>query len=186
MSGAAAALFSAGGRHVLSEGAKVAVRATAEAGANKMLGGGARGIVSFVAKRLSGGAVRGALGEAAGAAAASSAKELAKSTTREVAKAAGKQVFRGVGRAAGLGFVLDGAIAGVEAVVAYRAGTVSREQAAKHVAKEATTGALATGAGVLLGAGLVALTGPVSVPTLVVVGAAGSLGAKSLFRRILR
>lgn len=56
--------------------------------------------------------------------------------------------------------------------------------AATYVAKEAATGAIATGAGVLLGAGFVALTGAMAAPVVFAVGALGSIGMKKLLRRV--
>ena len=99
------------------------------------------------------------------------------------ARAAGKEILKGASKAAGLGLVIDGAVASVEAVVAVRSGSMDRKSAAEYVAKEAATGAVATGAGVLLGAGLVALTGGVAAPVVFAVGAIGSIGTKRLLRR---
>ena len=59
---------------------------------------------------------------------------------------------------------------------------MDRNEAVKHVAKEATTGAIATGAGVLLGTGLVVLTGGVAAPVAFAVGAIGSIGAKRVLK----
>ena len=82
--------------------------------------------------------------------------------------------------------MLDGAVAGVEAIIAVRNGSTDKKSAVIHVAKEATTGAIATGAGVLLGAGLVALTGGIAAPVVFAVGALGSIGTKRLLRRVVR
>ena len=79
--------------------------------------------------------------------------------------------------------MVDGAFATVESVVRVRAGTMDKNEAVSHVVKEAATGAAATGAGVLLGAGLVALTGGVAAPVVFAVGALGSIGAKRALRR---
>jgi hypothetical protein len=99
------------------------------------------------------------------------------------ARLAARRIATGAGKAAGIGFVLDGAIATVEGVIAVRNGSMDVDGAMKHVAKEATTGAVATGAGVLLGAGLVALTGGVAAPVAFAVGAVGAIGTK---RALLR
>ena len=96
---------------------------------------------------------------------------------------AAKQVLKGAGKAAGIGFVIDGAVAGFEAIVALRNGSTDRKTAIRHVATEATTGAIATGTGVLIGASLVALTGGIAAPVVFAVGAVGSIGTKRLLRR---
>ena len=82
--------------------------------------------------------------------------------------------------------MIDGAVASFEAIVAVRNGSSDKKTAVKHVAKEATTGAIARGAGVLLGAGLVALTGGIAAPVVFAVGALGSIGTKRLLRRLVR
>lgn len=185
------ALFEAGGKHVLSASAQKAVRQVAERGASRAIaiatGPVLEGAASLAGKPLA------TLGTKAGAAlslkstvAASATKELAKGAGKHAMRMAGKEVLKGAGKAAGIGFVLDGAIAGFEAVVAVRNGSSDKKTAAKYVAKEATTGALATGAGVLLGAGLVALTGGIAAPVVFAVGAIGSIGTKQLLRRIVK
>jgi hypothetical protein len=198
-------LFEGGGRHVLSATAQRAVREVAERGASRALAiaagpvlesAAALGAPTLVAaagrelvKGASSEAVRAAGAEVARAAGAEVAraagKQVARAAGGQLARAAGAQVLRGAGKAAGVGFLLDGAIAGFEAVVAVRNGSSDRASAVKHVAREATTGALATGAGVLLGAGLVALTGGVATPVVFAVGAVGSLAAKQVLRRVV-
>ncbi len=121
----------------------------------------------------------------ASAAPVTAAREVARSVGANAVRVAGKELLKGAGKAAGIGFLFDGAVAGFEAVVAVRNGSSDRASAVKHVAKEATTGAVATGAGVLLGAGLVALTGGVAAPVVFAVGAIGSIGAKQLLRRVI-
>jgi len=166
--GAATAIFEAGGKRVLSESSRSAVRAIAEKGAERAL--------AIAAVPLLPAAIQPAELLASGArATAAVAKGTARAAVREIAKGAGK--------AAGIGFVVDGAFATVESVVRVRAGTMDKNEAVSHVVKEAATGAAATGAGVLLGAGLVALTGGVAAPVVFAVGALGSIGAKRALRR---
>jgi hypothetical protein len=166
------ALFEAGGKLLLDQSAKDLVRGAAERTAASALAvatGPLLGPAAEIAKRpiellaTTGKAVR-AVGPAA-------------------ARAAGVELLKGAGKAAGVGMVIDGAVAGVEAAPAVRAGTMDRRGAAVHVATEAATGAVATGTGVLLGAGLVALTGGAAAPVVFAVGALGSIGTKRLLRR---
>lgn len=185
-----AALFEAGGKHVLSASAQKAVREAAERGASRAIAMATSPVLQGAADLA--GKPLAALGTKAGAAmgwkssvAATATKELAKGAGRQALRMAGKEVLKGAGKAAGIGFVLDGAVAGFEAVVAVRNGSTDKATAVKHVAKEATTGALATGAGVLLGAGLVALTGGAAAPVVFAVGAVGSIGTKRLLRRLV-
>ncbi|MDB4939017.1 MAG: hypothetical protein JWP87_5989 [Labilithrix sp.] len=177
-----AALFEAGGKHVLSEGAKRAVREVAERGASRAIqmttGPILESAGSLAAKPIL------ALSSKVGSASATTT--LAKGVGAQAMRMAGKQVLKGAGKAAGIGFVLDGAFAAFEAVIAVRNGSSDKKTAALHVAKEATTGAIATGAGVLLGAGLVALTGGIAAPVVFAVGALGSIGTKRLLRRVVR
>ncbi len=156
---AAAALYEAGGSAVLTPSLQAAVRTSAERVAGNVLGEGATMIARDAGAKLLGG-----VGSA-------------------VVRSAGKQILKGTGKAAGIGFAIDGAFAAYDAVRALRAGEITRKQAFAHVGKEAATGALATAAGTLACVGLVALTGPLSIPALVVCGAGASLGAKTALRR---
>lgn len=169
LAGSGLALFEAGGKHILGAGAQKLVRDAAEKGAS-------RAVAAVVAPVLGAGAEAPILSLAIGA------KETAKSIAKQSVRAAGSQVLRGAGRAAGIGFVIDGAVAGVEAGIGYRNGTLDRRAAVTHVATEAATGAVATATGVLLGAGLVALTGGVAAPVVFAVGAFGTMGTKKLLR----
>ena len=167
------ALFEAGGKLLLDEGVKSAIRRAAEHGAESALAlaaGPLLGPTQMLMKKpiamlANGGKAARAIGPV-------------------VARAAGKEILKGAGKAAGIGLVIDGAVAGVEAAVAMRSGSMDRKEAAKYVATEAATGAIATGAGVLLGAGLVALTGGVAAPVVFAVGALGSIGTKRILRRV--
>lgn len=156
---AAASLYEAGGRQILGVSAQAALRGAAERAAGNVLGEGATTLLR------------------------EGAKQVVKTTSREVAKSAARQIMKGVGKAAGLGFAIDGAIATFEAVRAVRRGEMTKPKAIEHVGKEAASGAIATAAGTLACVGLVALTGPVSMPALVVCGAGASLGAKHVLRR---
>jgi hypothetical protein len=172
-----AALFEAGGKHVLSEGAKRAVREVAERGASRAIAMTTGPILesagSLAAKPILAMTTK----------ASSAGATVAKTVGKQAMRMAGKEVLKGAGKAAGIGFVIDGAVAGVEAVIAVRNGSSDKKTAMIHVATEATTGAIATGAGVLLGAGLVALTGGIAAPVVFAVGALGSIGTKRLLRR---
>jgi hypothetical protein len=188
-----AALFEAGGKHVLSAGAQRAVREVAERGAARAIvmstgpileSAGALAAKPLIAMTAKAGAALGVKSGASAGAVAGNA--VAKGIGKQAMAMAGKQVLKGAGKAAGIGFVLDGAVAGVEAIIAVRNGSTDKKSAAIHVAKEATTGAIATGAGVLLGAGLVALTGGIAAPVVFAVGALGSIGTKRLLRRVVR
>jgi len=176
---ASSALFEAGGKHILSDATKSAVRTVAEKSAEKAIAMAAGPLFEPV-KTL--GAKPLALLKGSGGV-------LAKESTRVVGKAAArvaaKEVFKGAGRAAGIGFAIDGAVATIEAVSAVRNGSADRASAARYVAVEATTGAIATGAGVLLGAGLVAVTGGIAAPVVFAVGALGSIGTKRLLKRVV-
>ncbi|MBX3189144.1 MAG: hypothetical protein KF819_19130 [Labilithrix sp.] len=176
---ASATLFAAGGKAILPATTQAAVRKLAEGGAKRALAQVSVALFEPVAGL-------GARPIAALGAPPAVARVAASSLGKQAVRAAAKEVFKGAGKAAGIGFVIDGAVATVEAASAVRAGRADRAAAAKHVAKEATTGALATGAGVLLGAGLVALTGGVATPVVFVVGALGSIGAKRFLRRVVK
>lgn len=166
-------LFEAGGKLLLDEASRSALRSAAEKGAESALAlaaGPLLGPATLLAKKP--------IGMLAGA------SKAARTAAPLAARAAGKEILKGAGKAAGVGLLIDGAVAGVEAAVAVRNGAMDRRSAATYVAKEAATGALATGAGVLLGAGLVAMTGGAAAPVVFAVGALGSIGAKRILRRL--
>jgi hypothetical protein len=104
---------------------------------------------------------------------------------RATIKVAGKEVLKGAAASAGIGFVIDGAFGGYEGVMAYRRGEMTKQQAIAHTAKEASTGAVATGIGVLLAAGLVAVTGGAAAPAVFAVGAGGAIGSKQILRKLV-
>src|SRR5207247_1753203 len=91
----------------------------------------------------------------------------------------------GAVKAAGIGFLIDGAFGAYEGITAHRRGEMTKEQAIAHTAKEASTGAVATGVGVLLAAGFVAVTGGAAAPVVFAVGASGAIGAKQILRRLV-
>ncbi len=177
---ASAALFEAGGKHLLSDATRSAVRTVAEKGAEKAIALAAGPILEPV-KALSGKPLVPSLLRGGG----SLAKETTRAVGKGAAKLAAKEVMKGVGRAAGIGLVVDGAVASIEAISAVRNGSADKKQAVRYVAIEAATGAVATGAGVLLGAGLVAVTGGIAAPVVFVVGALGSIGTKRFLRRVV-
>ena len=180
-----AKLFEAGGKHVLSAGAQEVVKAAAERGATSavLL---ATGPVLESAAGIARGMDAATTALSVGAKTAKGAKTLAVGAGKQAFRIASKEVLKGAGKAAGIGFVIDGAVAGFEAVMAVKNGSSDRASAVKYVAKEATTGAIATGAGVLVGAGLVALTGGVAAPVVFAVGAVSSIGTKRLLRRLVK
>jgi hypothetical protein len=167
------ALFEAGGKLLLDEASKNALRTAAEKGAESALAfaaGPLLGPATLLAKKPIG--------------MLANAGKAARTVAPIAARAAGKEILKGASKAAGIGLLIDGAVASVEAVLAVRSGAMDRKGAATYVAKEAATGAAATGAGVLLGAGLVAITGGAAAPVVFAVGALGSIGAKRLLRRV--
>ncbi|MGH7296208.1 MAG: hypothetical protein ACRELB_14800, partial [Polyangiaceae bacterium] len=94
------------------------------------------------------------------------------------ARAAGRQIARNLGAAAGVGALVDGGWALVQARKRMKAGSMTQREAAAHVAREAGTGAAATVAGAAAAVLLVSLTGGIAAPALFLVGAATSVGAK--------
>lgn len=151
---AARALFDAGGRRVLPPTLQRAVRGAVEREASLALsaiGVAARAIEKSPAPMM---AVRGA-------------------------RAASRQLVRGVAGAAAAGAVLDGGWALFKSMRQVRAGTMTRQQAASHVAREAGSGAVATAAGTAAAALLIAVTGGIATPAVFAVAAAASIGAKA-------
>lgn len=182
--GAAMSLFDAGGKHLLSAGTQKAVREVAERGAKGAIllaTGPVLESAAGMAKSLDGAKAALALGSRT-----SKGATLALGAGKQAMRVASREILKGAGKAAGIGFVIDGAMASLEAVVAVRNGSSDKATAVKYVAKEATTGALATGAGVLLGATLVAVTGGVAAPVVFAVGAIGSIGTKRLLRSLVK
>jgi hypothetical protein len=158
---AAHALFEAGGRRLLPAPVQGAVRGAVESEASRLLVG--VGLVeasaSTTARMLEGGAVR--------------------AVAAQTVRAASRQILRSVSVAAGAGAVIDGGWAIARVIRDVRRGVMTRGEAAAHVAREATTGAVATAAGTAGAALLVALTGGVAAPAVFLVGAATSAGAKA-------
>jgi hypothetical protein len=158
---AAHALFEAGGRAVLPAPVQSAVRVAVEREASRVLA--AVGVLesgaTSTARMLEGGAAR--------------------AVAAQTVRTAGRQILRSVGAAAGAGAVIDGGWALVQAVRGVRRGSMTQREAAAHVAREATTGAVATAAGATAAVLLVALTGGVAAPAVFLVGAAASIGAKA-------
>lgn len=98
--------------------------------------------------------------------------------TKAVTRVAARQVLGGIGRASAAGFVVDGAVGGVEAYRAYRAGEMTSSEAWRHVGVEGVSGAIACGAGVALAAGAVVATGGLAPAAVLAVGAVSSTGVK--------
>ena len=187
-----ASIFEAGGKHLLSASAQKAVRRVAEQGATRaiaMATGPVLESASGLAIGMGGAKAVVSIGTKAAfpfAATTSAGRSVVMGAGKQAMRTATKEILKGAGKAASIGFVLDGAVATFEAIVAVRSGSTDKKTAVKYVAKEATTGAIATGAGVLLGAGLVALTGGLAAPVVFAVGALGSIGTKRLLQRIVR
>jgi hypothetical protein len=157
---AAHALFEAGGRALLPAPVQSAVRVAVEREASRVLAG--VGVLesgaTTSARLLEGGAARAAA---------------------QTVRAASRQVLRSVGAAAGAGAVVDGGWALVKAIRRVRRGSMTQRQAAAYVAREASTGAVATAAGATVAVLLVALTGGIAAPAVMLVGAVASVGAKA-------
>jgi hypothetical protein len=162
VSGAARALFEAGGREVLPVAVQHAVRGAVENETSRLLAVNAT-------KRLI---------ESSGAAAGLFEGGAARSLAAQTVRGAGRQLLRGAAAAAASGALIDGGWALIDAARRMRVGTMDRRQAAVHVAREASTGAAATAAGTAAAALLVVLTGGVAASAVFVVGAAASLGTK--------
>jgi hypothetical protein len=160
VSGAAHALFEAGGRAVLPPAVQRAVRGALESEAARLLAdaGALEAGASTAARMLEGGTAR--------------------AVAAQTARAAGRQILRCVGAAAGVGAAIDGAWALAKAIPEVRRGSMRPREAAAYVAREASTGAAATAAGTATAALLVVLTGGVAAPAVFLVGAAASVGAK--------
>ena len=177
--GASAAIFAAAGKDVLSASAQQAVRNVAERVAKGALAS-VTGPILASATRLAEG-----IRSAEAAVRADGPRSVVIGAGKLAVRGAGKEILKGAVKSASIGFMLDGAMATIDAVVAVRNGSSTTRSALKYVTKEAATGAIAAGAGVLLGASLVALTGGVAVPVVFAVGALGSIGAKRFLRRIV-
>lgn len=172
---AALALYEAGGRHLLSDAARSTLRDGIDRGVRSLLGlpavdlaleAGVRG-----ARRIAGSAGTD-LVQVGGA-------RLAKAVTKDSALAATRSVGAGMGRAAGAALVIDGAIGAFEAVRRYRRGELGAVRAIGHVCRCAAKGAVASAAGVGLGAAAVALTGGLAAPVVFGVGFLGTLGVRA-------
>jgi hypothetical protein len=150
---AAQALFEAGGKKVLPESVQRALRGAVEREASRLLSA-----VGMAERALESNAARAAAVQGA--------------------RAAGRQVLRGVAASAGAGALVDGGWALVQAVRGVRSGQMTHRDAARHVAREAWTGAAATAAGTASAAMLIAVTGGIATPAVFVVAAVASIGAK--------
>ncbi|CAN90196.1 hypothetical protein predicted by Glimmer/Critica [Sorangium cellulosum So ce56] len=194
--GAAEALFSAAGKRLLDDGAREGLRRVMVENTTAVVDALAPGLslgAQTTAKIIGdqGGTQAAAIVAQAGRHAGQAAltdgvsAAVAKGLAREAMRAAGREILKGAGKAAGIGFVIDGAFGAYEGVTAYQRGEMTRKEALAHAAQEASTGAMATGAGVLLAAGLVAVTGGAAAPLVFAVGAGGAIGAKQALRRLV-
>ncbi|WP_441289443.1 hypothetical protein ACSRUE_01355 [Sorangium sp. KYC3313] len=195
--GAAEALFSAAGKGLLDEGTREGLKRVMVENTTAVVDALAPGLslgTQTTAKLIAdqGGTqaaaiVAQAAGRHAGQAALTDgvSTAVAKGLAREAMRAAGREVLKGAGKAAGIGFVIEGAFGAYEGITAYQRGEMTRNEALAHAAQEASTGAVATGAGVLLAAGLVAVTGGAAAPLVFAVGAGGAIGAKQALRRLV-
>ncbi len=170
---AAEALFHRGGERLLSHAAKRALRGVViESSA---------GALELATPTL--------LGRIARVVGDEAARELTRRGGRllagRAARSAAHEVLHVAVRAGGLALAFDAAFGINEGISRYRKGEATAREACVHAAKEAATGAFATAAGVALGAGLVAVTGPVSVPVMFAVGAGGSILAKVGIDRVV-
>lgn len=173
---AAETLFKAGGKRLMAEGTRAAIREFVEHSAKATL--------NVFAPQALVHATRAAA-EGASSTAKALVAEVAPLLAKEAASSAAKEVLKGVGKGAGVGLVVDGVFGGVEAAVAYKKGEMTGKEAAVYAGKEAATGAVATGAGVALAAGVVALTGGLATPVVFVIGAGTAIGAKHGLRRLI-
>jgi len=189
-------VFSAGGRRLLGEGTQRAIQASvARAGEQLLSAATPVSLQRFLtvpaeamgtAGRLAAQALPStATAESAVLAGAKSGFKLQKlqPISRAVIRSASRDVLRGASRAAAFGLVIDGAIGGVEGYLAYRRGRLTRGEAFMHAGKEAVSGALATGTGVVLAGVAVALTGAMAGPAVFVIGAGGAIAAKHALNR---
>ncbi len=167
-----AALFDAGGRALLDERTRTLVRTTAQRGADRAFGSAAAPLLGPATTARLPGMVAEAV-------------DVASATRPLAVLAAAKEVLKGAGRAGGFGFAIDGALATLEAVSAVRDGSMDRKGAALHIARKGVAGGASTGAGVLLGVSVVALTGRVAAPVVFAVAAFGAMSAKRLLRRLM-
>lgn len=192
-------VFSAGGRRLLGEGIQKTIQASAaRAGEQLLTAATPAGLQRFLtlpaeavgtAGRLAAQTLpESATAEGAVIAGAKSGFGLKKlqPISRAVIRSASRDVLRGASRAAMLGLVIDGAFGGLEGYLAYRRGRLTRNEALWHVGKEAASGALATGAGVMLAGSAVALTGAMASPTVFVIGAGGAIATKHALKRAFR
>lgn len=151
---AAHVLFEAGGRKVMPAAMQHVVRGAVERQASRALA-----LMGIAEGAIESGAARAA--------------------TVQGVRAAGRTIARGVGTAAAAGALVDGGWALVQSMRRVRAGTMTRDEATRHVVREASTGAAATAAGTAAAALLITMTGGIATPAVFFVAAATSIGAKA-------
>ncbi len=131
-----ASLFEAGGKRLLSASTQRAVRAVAEksaTGAILMATAPVLESATGIAKGMNGAKAALSLGSKA----AGGTRAIVMGTGKQALRSASKEILKGAGKAAGIGFVLDGAVASFEAIMAVRNGSTDKTSAVKYVAKEA-------------------------------------------------
>lgn len=179
---AATAMFEAGGKELIHEAGQKLLREGAEQACKRVLETSAPQVLAKAAEEAAKQIGSTAAKEVATSTATQAATQVTTTVAREAVELTAKQVtgqvLKSVGGAMGIGAVVDGAFASAEAAHGLWTGKMGAGDAAIHVVKESATGAAATGVGVAAGIALVALTGPVSVPLLIVISGGTSLAAK--------
>ena len=164
---AAQALYEAGGKDLLAGAVQTAVRRACTRSALN--------VVTVMAPTL---LIEGAA-ETTAAAVPSALRQLTVGAALAgTARAAGGQILRGAVRVGGVGMLIDGAFGAFTGLRAYRRGTMTGKQAAVYTATEAGTGAVSSATGVVLAAGVIALTGTLAAPAVMAIGAGGALVTK--------
>src|SRR5580704_15149828 len=137
---AAQTLFESGGRKLLPATLQRVLRGAVEREASRVLGG-----VPLLEAGASGAVARGVESTAM------------QTVVGQTVRAASRQVLRSVTAAAGAGAVIDGGWALVQVAGRVKTGAMTRREAARHVVREASTGAAATAAGTAAAAMVVVL-----------------------------
>lgn len=200
------AALKVGGKAAIKEGSKTLAKATAKnaakAGSKAVVKAGAKNSVEQAAKAAVKASTKSGAQSAAKLAVKQGGKTAVKAGTKiavtegaksavqqggaAAAKTLGCEILKKAGGAAGMGAVLDGAFASAEALHGVCTGNMTKTEAAKHVAFEATTGAAATSAGVGIAAVTVALTGGIAAPAVFIIGAGSTLAAKFGLKKLFK
>ena len=159
----AGALFEAGGKNILSEGARESGREMIEEGVRSAL---QRTAPTLASKYFPKGGARLLPGPAAAGAAAMG-----------VGTALGR-VVSVAGRAGVVSGLVDGGFAAVRGAVAVRRGEMTGREVGTLVLKEAGTGAAAGAVGVSLTVAAATTLGPMAAPVMAGIGIVGSIATK--------